>query len=278
MTLLSLIVVVLLERLVQVTETFHYRHYFNWYQDKVQSVLKKSESVSAEVFLLIWLAIPAVSVAVVQLLLGTGVLGLLFSIFILFLCYGCPQHRVCYKQYLEAACRGDQEACYLYGEKLGQKFNKGSKETLGQTLVWINFRHYFAVIFWFVVLGAAGAVFYVFSRNLAKQSLQKDNLRWLARPSNRLLAILVWLPARITGFAFLFVGHFSRALPTWLNGLTRCDLDARTYITDIADKAEDVSCPEHDYLTEPCVLLKLAKRAFLFLLSIIAIFTITGIL
>ncbi|EWH11869.1 regulatory protein AmpE [Catenovulum agarivorans DS-2] len=279
MTLLSIIIVVVLERLVRVEEQFHYRHYFNWYKEKFSQNFTQSESMSAEVFILIWLAIPCLLVSVLLSLLGDGILSLVLNCFILFVCYGCPQHRRCYRQYLEAACRGDQQACYEYSLQLGQQVTEESKsETLGQTLVWINFRHYFSVIFWFVALGAPGALLYVFARNLAKVSATEENFAWLKEASERLLAILVWLPVRISGFAILFVGHFSKALPVWMSGVAQCKESARGYLARIAKAAEDVYSPEDDHLTEPCVMLKLAKRAFLFQLSVIAVLTLSGVI
>ncbi|WP_016955493.1 beta-lactamase regulator AmpE [Catenovulum agarivorans] len=279
MTLLSIFIVVLLERVVKVEEQFHYRHYFNWYQQKFADNFKATDNMSAELFVVVWLALPVLLLSLLLSLLGDGLLALVINCFVLFLCYGCPQHRSCYRQYLEAACRSDQQACFEYSLQLGQQLTEESKsESLGQTLVWINFRHYFSVIFWFVVLGAPGALLYVFARNLAKLSAQQQELAWIKDASERLLAILVWLPVRISGFAILFVGHFSKALPVWLAGVGKLGLSARSYLANIAKAAEDVHSPEDDHLTEPCVMLKLAKRAFLFQLSVIAVLTLSGVI
>lgn len=279
MTLLSIFIVVLLERVVKVEEQFHYRKYFNWYQQKFAQNFTAKQKMSPELFVLVWLAVPVILVALLLSLLGDGLLALVVNVFVLFLCYGCPQHRSCYRQYLEAACRGDQQACFEYSLQLGQQLTEESKsESLGQTLVWINFRHYFSVIFWFVVLGAPGAVLYVFARNLAKLSAVREELAWIKQASERLLAILVWLPVRISGFAILFVGHFTKALPVWMAGAAKFNLSARGYLGDIAKAAEDVLSPEDDHLTEPCVMLKLAKRAFLFQLSVIAVLTLSGVI
>lgn len=282
MILLSLVLVVLLERLIKPTESFHYRTYFSKYADATASYFNKKTVSQPELFVLIWVAIPAVIVAAVQHALGQGLLGLIFSVFVLFLCYGCPQHRRSYQQYIEAACRDDQQACFHYAEKLGQTFpddeNEKSCESLGEALIWLNFRHYFAVIFWFVLLGAAGAVFYVFARNIAKYSQLDENKFWLAESANRLLEILVWVPARITGLAYLFVGHFSQAFPVWLSGALSIESDSRRYLEKVAKAAETVDAPESDCLTEPCLMLKLAKRALLFLVCIIAVLTLAGVI
>ncbi|MCU4677610.1 beta-lactamase regulator AmpE [Catenovulum sp. 2E275] len=279
MTLLSLILVVLLERLTKPTEAFHYHFYYQKYVGFTQKFFDSSTKYMAELFILIWLAVPVLLTAIIQDSLGHGLTGLIFSVFVLFVCYGCPQHRQSYQHYIEAACRDDKQACFRYADQLGQKLEDDNQnnETLGEALVWVNFRHYFAVIFWFVVFGAAGAVFYVFARNLAKYSELEEDKYWLADAANRLLAILVWLPARLTGFAFLFVGHFSKALPVWLSELLTFN-NARAYLIKVAKAAEPVDVPENDALTEPCLKLKLAKRALLFLLCVIAVLTLTGVI
>lgn len=282
MTLLSLILVVLLERLIKPTQGFHYQTYYQKYVELTRNFFKRDNKHSAEVFILVWLAVPVCLVAVIQMALGYGILGLAFSAFILFICYGCPQHRLWYQAYLEAAAREDSQACFHYAEQLGQNMNGDNPdqagETLGEALIWVNFQHYFAVIFWFVLLGPAGAVLYVFSRKLAKNSQLDEDQHWLSQASLRLFEILVWVPARLTGFAFLFVGHFSKALPVWFAGLSNLTDGSRHYLAQVAKAAEPIDVPESDCLTEPCLMLKLAKRALLFLLSVIAILTLAGYL
>ncbi|WAJ69472.1 beta-lactamase regulator AmpE [Catenovulum adriaticum] len=282
MTLLSIILVVLLERLIKPTQGFQYQTYYQKYAELTRNFLNGEHKHSAEIFIVLWLAVPVCLVAIIQAVLGYGVLGLVFSAFILFICYGCPQHRLWYQAYLEAAAREDKQACFHYAEQLGQKMDDANSEqageTLGEALIWVNFRHYFAVIFWFVILGPAGAILYVFARNLAKNSQIDENQNWLSQASLRLFEILVWVPARLTGFAFLFVGHFSKALPVWFAGLTQLKKGSRVYLAQVAKAAEPIDVPESDCLTEPCLMLKLAKRALLFLLSVIAVLTLAGYL
>ncbi|KMT66787.1 regulatory signaling modulator protein AmpE [Catenovulum maritimum] len=331
MTLISIILVVLIERTFSLNQYFHYKFYFAHYQKLFQQKIGFNKNWQAEQYLLVWVAIPVLLVVLVAMMLSGSTLGWLFNIAILYLCFGCPAHRQAYKQYLAAASRDDKQACLKYAEQLSQGFSskdddqiqpkadlsdeveevkqetpsiveasviaaeqkdietvavepnedaseaKASEcETLGQTLVWLNFSHYFAVIFWFILLGAPGAVLYVFTRAMSKLDSQEARLTDIQNVAKRLHHILNWLPARITGFAILFVGHFSRALPIWLAGLVKPCADAREYLTSIAVAAETVDCPECDYMTEPFTMLKLAKRAFLFILSVIAILSIAG--
>ncbi len=70
----------------------------------------------------------------------------------------------------------------------------------------------FGVLFWFFLLGAAGAVLYLLTR------LSRD--RWHAEPlfslvSTRIARWLDWLPVRIVAFSFAIIGNFQDTLECW---------------------------------------------------------------
>lgn len=92
---------------------------------------------------------------------------------------------------------------------------------------------WFAVIFWFVVLGPLGAVFYRLSSLLhhhvngprsnnleiaASGAGVSDNF---AEAAQRLHAILGWVPARITALSYAVMGSFVDAIDGWNQGLPR---------------------------------------------------------
>ncbi len=75
----------------------------------------------------------------------------------------------------------------------------------------------------------------------------------------------------------MFVGHFSKALPIWLESLF--DVHKPTYkiLIDVARKSEDFMIDKDDCSAEPCLLVRLAKRNVLLLLSVISILTLLGL-
>ncbi len=93
----------------------------------------------------------------------------------------------------------------------------------------------------------------------------------------QLLFFIDWLPVRITSFGYMFVGHFSKALPVWLENLF--DVHKPTYkiLIDVARKSEDFMIDKDDCSAEPCLLVRLAKRNVLLLLSVISILTLLGL-
>jgi len=88
------------------------------------------------------------------------------------------------------------------------------------------YRQVFAVVFWFLVLpGASGAVLYRAAALLAEEwkgSAPGDDTTPIGRsrtdfgwPARKLLAVLDWLPARLTALSFAIVGDFEDAVSCW---------------------------------------------------------------
>ncbi|NTS76567.1 beta-lactamase regulator AmpE [Catenovulum sp. SM1970] len=286
MTLISLLVVILLERMALTKSSLHYASWYNIYRNLLADQIKFDSINSLKKQVLICLLLPVLILFYIQHLLGFSLFGILFSCLILFVCLGCPNQRMLYKKYLEAANRGDKQACYEYARQLGMQVDEQEqcKETFGQTLVWLNFRHYISVIFWFALLGPAGAILYAFSMAMLSE-IQKLKAEGAETPFvhaepvlDHILLVLNFVPARIATFAYMFVGNFSNAVGYWFEHLFDTQIDTREYVRKVAVAAEDFTCPDGDCLTEPKVMLKLAKRAVVFCIAVIATLTIAGIL
>lgn len=88
------------------------------------------------------------------------------------------------------------------------------------------YRQVFAVLFWFVVLpGPAGAVLYRAVALLAEEwkgpvpgvepSPLVQSRGEFGRPARKLLAVLDWIPVRLTALSFAVVGDFEDAVACW---------------------------------------------------------------
>ncbi|PIQ44010.1 MAG: hypothetical protein COV52_08950 [Gammaproteobacteria bacterium CG11_big_fil_rev_8_21_14_0_20_46_22] len=71
-------------------------------------------------------------------------------------------------------------------------------------------QYQFTLIFWFMLLGAFGAVF---ARLL--QTLSEEGDHRLREAANRLYAYLAWVPSRLLSLSFALVGNFSEVLNRW---------------------------------------------------------------
>ncbi|MEP0356714.1 MAG: beta-lactamase regulator AmpE [Paraglaciecola sp.] len=271
MTLISLLLVLLIERVTTQSKYWQAEFYSNKYLEVIKSKDWLNSSSKSWVLATI-ICLPVLCTYLLVQQFTGGLIELVLSTAILMVCVGCPVIRATYKCFLQAASRGDMQACSMYEQQI--KNNTTDDLSIGQTLIWQNYRHYAAVILWFVALGAAGAVLYILIRELASK-LEVDNQQAAAQ-ANRLLNILDWIPVRITALGFLVVGHFSRALPTWLSYLPDPSISAKTLLLNVSKKAEEIEADQKDCTEEPCTLVKLAKRNVMFLLVVIAILSISG--
>lgn len=270
MTIISLLLVLLVERVTTKSQYWQVEFYFNKLYQSFKSNDLHDSSKSYW-----WIGIILVPVLVVYFVVqhfAGGLIELVASTAILMVCIGCPAIRATYKCYLQAANRGDLAACSLYAEQINAE--NDDMTSFGRNLVWQNYIHYAAVILWFTALGASGAILYVLSREVTKQLQVNHNPA--ASEANKLLHILDWLPVRITALGFLLVGHFSRAFPTWFGYLLDPQISAKTLLLEVAKQAEEVEPDEQDCTEEPCILVRLAKRNIMFILVAIALLTLSG--
>lgn len=271
MTIISLLLVLLVERVTTKTQYWQFEFYFKKCLSSSPIMLGEKSSVEPW-----WLAglifLPVILVYFIVQTLSGGLIELVLSTAILMLCVGCPAVRATYKCFLQAANRGDIEACSLYAEQISES-DEGI-ENFGKNLVWQNYLHYAAVILWFTALGASGALLYVLSRETHKQLKLNDNAA--ADYTQTLMHLLDWVPVRITALGLLLVGHFSRAFPSWLGYLFDMQISAKSLLLDVAKKAEEVEPDENDRAEEPCTLVRLAKRNIMFIVVAIALLTLSG--
>jgi AmpE protein len=273
MTLISLLLVLAIERATSKTRYWQSDYYISRYT----AWLEKRAILGSEISLQLLLAIallPALLLWFALYQLDAFFITFIVDTAVLMVCIGCPELRQSYRGYLQAAARGDTEASVLYAEQLGYPCDSGN--TFGQCLVWVNYRHYAAVAIWFVVFGAAGALFYVLSSFLLRYLLEHEHAQ---QPQwQKVMEIIDWVPARIHTLGLLVVGHFSRGLNIWLEYLGRGDIAARKIVTEVAQAAEYVEPEGIECTDEPCTMVRLVKRNMMALLVAVAVLTLAGLL
>jgi len=222
---------------------------------------------------------PVVLVYLLLDLINDSVLHLLVSSVILIICFGCIKTRETYKNYLLSAFRGEATTCELHHEQLQQDKNL-PEMGFGQILVWLNYKYFIAIMLFFVLFGAPGALFYRLLTSVAegktiKEAELKDEIINFAQKT---LFWLDWVPVRIVAFGYMLVGHFSKAFPVWLENVFEVNKPANKILVEVAQKSEDFMIDEEDCTAEPCLLVRLAKRTTLLSLVIIALLILTGVI
>ncbi|MBL0709566.1 MAG: beta-lactamase regulator AmpE [Colwellia sp.] len=292
MSLLSLLIALAAEKSLPSlfwSFEYYYQQYVKFFTHNL-TLLKPSDSLLNYTFFIL---LPVAIVYGLLAFIGDGLLHLIISTLILIISLGCVQVRKSYKQYLYAVCRGETITAELCHQQLLQDKNLPSMG-FGQALIWLNYRYYVAIMFFFVCFGAAGAVFYRILTTIVEQqnndSLDiddtKNNCEQNGIPNmfsgcnhyHNILFYLDWLPVRLTSLGYIFVGHFSKALPIWLESLFDSKKPAHEILINVAQNSEDIKVNKDDCTAEPCLLVHLAKRNILLMLVIIAVLTLIGVI
>jgi AmpE protein len=307
MSLISLLIALVAERYLS-TSVWQFKTYFDAYVSLFKSSRLMHLSKKSIVSQLIFIAIPVVICDLLIELVDDGLLYLIFSTLILIVCFGCVKTRQCYKDYLMSAFRGEPTSCELHHSQL-QQDTSSAPMSFGQLLVWLNYRYFIAIMIFFVVFGPAGALFYrlLVTMNETPEALEKEcnkdetdaetsdesetNVEVKVEPQatsstekvdtpilKDILFWVDWLPVRIVAFGYMLVGHFSKAMPVWLENLFDINKLPNEILISVAQKSEDFMIDPEDCTAEPCLLVRLAKRTLLLCLAAIAILILTGIL
>ena len=303
MSLISLLIALAAERYLS-SPFWQFKTYYQQYLQLLKNfnVLEKSWQNSAAILAL--LIVPAFAVYFILMLIDDSFLHLIFSTVILIVCFGSFATRDTYKNYLMAAFRGELTTCELHHSQLMQDKNLPDM-AFGQTLIWLNYRYYIAIMLFFIFFGAPGVVFYRLLTTLIEKQVtenttevfddeqineeendQEVKVDELATTMNsdvyshfkQLLFWLDWIPVRLTSFGYMMVGHFSKALPMWLESFFEIKKPADQVLGDVAKKSEDMMIDTQDCTAEPCLLVRLAKRNLLLVLAIVAVLTLSGVI
>lgn len=303
MSLISLLIALAAERYLS-SPAWQFNSHYSYYKsffDRVSVVGKGNSSIAA---MGLFVLLPVVSCYFLLSLVDDGLIHFLLSTLVLISCFGCVATRDCYKQYLMAAFRGEQTTCELHHAQLLQDKNLADIG-FGQALIWLNYRYFIAIMIFFVLFGAPGALLYrlVCKINEGEQSKNQtdsddtelakeggdepadhtidDNsvdTEAVSLFNQKFLFILDWLPVRIVAFGYMLVGHFSRAMPIWLESLFDVGKLPHSILVSVAEKSEDFMVEQDDCTAEPCLLVRLAKRTLLLCLAVIAILILTGVM
>ncbi len=294
MTLLTMLIALIVERLAVRGSAWQLRTYLQPYLQRGQAVTLPG--LPQHYLMLLWWLLPALLVSLLIYSVQFWLLQLVLNTLVLLLCIGSWSYRQSYKQFLHTAQRDDQEAVFLSMQQI--RAAQGAPElSYGQQLIWLNFRYYAAVLFWYALLGAFGAVAYACLRQLSEPGVtQTEDLPNIAednptsesapaaavtdeqwrRFADDLLHWADWLPVRLFGLGLALVGDFSRTSAVLLQHAGALQMSAPDLLAELSQAAEPVA---EELLNTPDAAVSavaLAKRNVLFFLALIAILTLSG--
>lgn len=164
---------------------------------------------------------------------GVPVLLLSFLVFLYSLGRGDLKEEVA--GYRDDLARDDLQAAYHDAAEFNFEKKEGVAENWEQLQAEVRgaisyryFERYFAVMFWFILAGAPGALLYRLVVLYSGVALEEEQKKADSHLVKRWLYLLEWLPARLLGLSLAFMGNFTACLTNWRSTLladSSCAMD-----------------------------------------------------
>jgi AmpE protein len=195
--------------------------------------------------LMVTVVLPLVVLALVLVVVGSvayGWLALPIHLLVLIYSLGRGDVKATLGSFRDACRRGDQEAAVLVAERdLGVRA-ENEEQLLGgaQTfLLWQIYQGFFAVIFWYFVLGPVAALAY---RLLALAS-EHGKTPALVERATQARHAFDWVPVRLLAASFALVGNFVAVSRVMLSELLNWNISASRLISKVGCVAGEVPAP-----------------------------------
>jgi len=186
---------------------------FTWFH----AWLEKIDRQSAATVLVLGIAVPTLLIALVEAGLDRvllGLFGLIVSAFVLYYCWG-PRDL---ERDVEAVVKApdvDRRASALHALRDSDDVTY-TPETLVESVFAAALSRWFGVLFWFVVLGPAGALLYRLTQLLAlSPEFAHEQSSSTQIAAQRLASVLDWAPAHLMALCLALASNFDAVFKTW---------------------------------------------------------------
>ncbi|MGX5220776.1 regulatory signaling modulator protein AmpE [Pseudomonas segetis] len=191
------------------------------------------------------LALPLVILALVLTVLSTvayGWLALPVHLLVVVYSLGRGDLWVALGPFRDSWRRSDSESAYLVARRdlgIDAQAPDALLTDVQQYLVWQAYQSFFAVIFWYALLGPLVALAYRLLALIEEHSQQAA----LQARASQLRHAFDWLPARLLCVSFGLVGNFVGVSRALLHELLSWDISAARLVTNVARAASEVTAP-----------------------------------
>jgi AmpE protein len=171
-----------------------------------------------------------------------GLLALPVHLLVLIYSLGRGDVTVGLGPFRDAWRREDTQAALHVAERdmgVGADHESGLLQKVQGHLLWEAYQSFFAVIFWYAVLGPVAALVYRLVALVAEQSRHPA----VALRAQRLRHALDWLPVRLLAASFALVGNFVAVSRVMLHEVLSWEITAPTLIARVGAVAGDVPEP-----------------------------------
>lgn len=227
MMLIALLLGLIFEHVA--TQLLHLRElrWFDAYYDYALNAARRLDSWLSYLVVVLSLVVLVVPVAYVSYRLqGASILWdlsyLVFAVFVIFLCLGPRDLGAEVDEYCRVLDEGDEETAHRVLVALSEADRPwvSDAEAVEEAVLVQAPHRLFGVVFWFIVLGPAGAWLFRVSdlmrRRAAFEVVRDAALARQALPAvERIYGILSWVPARLVALGYALGGSFDDALNAW---------------------------------------------------------------
>ncbi|MFG3692138.1 regulatory signaling modulator protein AmpE [Stutzerimonas stutzeri] len=171
--------------------------------------------------------------------LAYGWLSLPLHVLVLLYSLGRGQGKREFGAFRDAWRRGDEEAAALVAErdlKLSAADAPSLLHAVEAQLLWRSHQGFFAVIFWYVLLGPVAALAY----RLLALTLDHARDQAMREQAEQLRHAFDWLPVRVLLASFGLVGNFVAVNRALLNDLLHWDIPASRLLAEVGPVAADL--------------------------------------
>ena len=277
MALISIIIGLLFDRAFRHLHDLRDLSWFEYYTGAVTRFVRANGVVQIVAVLLV----PVAVIAVIQHLMYDFMFQLpylVFAVLVFAYCLGPACLSSDIEFYLDARRLGDEDEALHYAGVLTERAASTSPDQqtsdVTRAILHVANERIFAVIFWFVIFGPAGAVLYRLTTSLSKQDTTNDSLNAVA---TLFQAVLTWVPARMLAMGYALTGHFDGALQAYRSRPYESDLALENYDvlvnTGLGALRDQEATDEISSITSAR---NLVMRSILIWIAVLALLTLGG--
>ncbi len=197
------------------------QYYFNRYEDFLKNLFTRMSWWEGPLSLVV-ISLPIILiVGVIQWygVVHANLLTLLLGVAVLLFCLGTSPLQSKLDDYLradDAKAVESENALKTFMNDVGIKSDEGFYRTVTQLQFWQCHERFFAIVFWFLILGPIGAIVYRmiswFHDNavhgVSMYPKQAEQMTWLH-------GWAAWLPSRLVSLTYTLVGNFMASFDVW---------------------------------------------------------------
>ncbi|SQF95545.1 AmpE protein [Paucimonas lemoignei] len=195
--------------------------------------------------LMLTVLLPVLLLALILLVLGSvanGWLALPVHVLVLIYSLGRGDLLAALGPFRDACRRGDAQAAVHVAERdMGAKADNAEELLRGvqSHLLWQAYQSFFAVIFWYALLGPVAALAY----RLLALAAEHARTPAVADNAGQLRHAFDWVPVRLLAASFALVGNFVAVTRVMLHELLNWNISAAQLISKIGCVAGEVPAP-----------------------------------